>query len=745
VASGRPIEDFDLVMISNSFALEELNIITLFRRNGIPETALKRCDDVTRDWPFFILGGSNAGACQAILERPGGEKGDALVEGIFIGEADNEITTLLKAFEEAYAKKENRMGEARASIMAALSAASGGFFSALMPRVATQARIYPENFEEASLLVADYPLLNTDEADTVRLTISRGCPSFCVFCMESWHRKPYREIPLGTLLESARRAKAATGASSIEICSFNFNAYSSLVPLVLELNKLFAKVSMMSQRADILASVPGLLDFELAAGTTAFTLGVEGISQRMRDYFRKELDTAPLKSIIKRLLATKARKIKLFYIISGFERGADIEEFKGFLRFIAEILEQGGNRPRIIVSAGYLVRMPGTPLAAETAALGREGLEKIASLMESACEEAGIEFRLASFYDEYRLTQILVGHRHDSYGLLRALADQGIEYVTAIPKGSLKAVERFFALDSATDDESPPDPLRAPGYYRPSVEEAFIGGFPDVGADSCLGARCLACGACRKEGSEKQAILSHTLPVAEGRSTDRLRELIQFKNRIEALYVLMSVPFELDGATPAFLASWALKKIITIAPEQFENCLSARRLEFSTEAGQFAYPNFFGKAIFSLKAWDRAFLEKGLMGRDDIEIISSDMVARGKPRIDFLRLRVFVPAGFISRLSDSFQAYLASVVVPCTVRKSAGNISLDIHKQGKEKHILAEANFFSASMGGQDVSGFSVKAFAKFDFSALTSLYAARNGPSIQKPALMVEGISFSK
>ena len=74
--------------------------------------------------------------------------------------------------------------------------------------------------------------------------------------------------------------KAETGADTLEIESFNFNTHTAIAALLLALNRLFHRVNLMSQRVDILARTPGLLDLEIAADKRSYTLGIEGISER---------------------------------------------------------------------------------------------------------------------------------------------------------------------------------------------------------------------------------------------------------------------------------------------------------------------------------------------------------------------------------------------------------------------------------------------------------------------------------
>ena len=73
--SMRPAVDFDLVLISNAYTLELINLPYLLIRSGIPLFSSQR----GVGWPVIILGGSNAMAAQAVICGDG----DSLVDGVF--------------------------------------------------------------------------------------------------------------------------------------------------------------------------------------------------------------------------------------------------------------------------------------------------------------------------------------------------------------------------------------------------------------------------------------------------------------------------------------------------------------------------------------------------------------------------------------------------------------------------------------------------------------------------------------
>ena len=138
-----------------------------------------------------------------------------------------------------------------------------------------------------------------------------------------------------------------TGASeTLDLYSFNFNTHSDILTLLWRLNEIFERVGFRSQRVDVLHETHNLLEAEIAAAKRSFTLGVEGVSARMRAWLHKSLETDALVAVLNRLLAQRVREIKLFYIITGHEEESDIAEFRAFVRRLKQMRRQAGGGDR---------------------------------------------------------------------------------------------------------------------------------------------------------------------------------------------------------------------------------------------------------------------------------------------------------------------------------------------------------------------------------------------------------------
>ncbi len=244
--------------------------------------------------------------------------------------------------------------KAKREVLARAAAEVEGFWAARGSAVTIKATC---NAPQAHHLPVDYPLLNSPEAHTAHLQIAYGCPAFCAFCFEAYDRKPYREIPLVDLLDAARRVKQAQGSEELNLYSFNFNTHADILALLPALHRLYDRVGLKSQRADILQHTPHLLEAEVAADKRSYTLGVEGISERQRAWLHKSLPTADVVGLLQRLFGQKIREVKLFYLLTGHESEEDVAEFRQFLRTLKG-MRRSRRRVRVIFSFGLLIRMP---------------------------------------------------------------------------------------------------------------------------------------------------------------------------------------------------------------------------------------------------------------------------------------------------------------------------------------------------------------------------------------------------
>jgi hypothetical protein len=666
--SGRGPIDFDLVLVSNSFALELVNLPYLYAGTGIPSRASARAA-VRGDLPIVILGGSNA-ACAGALLFPGAEAeeaGDCLVDGIFFGEGELAIGELALALA--------RPAKARAERLA--GAPIDGFWRALSGLRASRKSLLPY---PPQLLA--YPVLNSYGASTAKLQISAGCPGFCSFCLEGWESRPYRELPAPEIVRAARELKAATGASCLEVYSYNFNTHAAVFDLIFELGRVFRRVNFMSQRLDILADSPALVAAELAADKRSFTLGIEGISERMRAFYRKGVDSGQIDAAIARLALPAVRELKLFYIIAGIEEDRDLAEFAEGAARIADTRRREAPGQRILVSAGYLVRLPFTPLEYAPLCLDRDRLEGIARRMEGACAAAGIEFRLAADFEEYYVDQLLALGGRALAPWLELCPDEGLVYDGGLSSGTGKSLDAFAGAAGLLGEAFRSEKGEA---WRPPL--AFV----DENHELLRRHYELASSFSPKAG--RLGIPEYGGTPAQG----KLERLMDAKRRFTSVLVRLRFPRELARATAEYRSSWAMRALFAgrggAASEAWSAVYDAEDALFSKGCSlEGMVERFWGLGLYRLVGPDESRLARAAAAAG-FELVTEP------PRPDRIELRIELPAAYAREAEDAFKRWLAEESVRYVEERDGPGRRLMPAARDAKKRLLLGAELREGESG----------------------------------------------
>ncbi len=746
VASARGARDFDLVLISNAYTLELINLLPLFAESGLALTRNGRAVAAAaegRPYPLIVLGGSNAFASGALHEDPQRGGGDSFVDAVYFGEAEGLAGRLARALVPAAL----RSGAERERALSAVAAD----FSALWPtheraadtgaRPVIQGRGAPglaSDTEASSYPKSPPPVLSGSEASTVRLEITQGCPGFCSFCFEGWERKPYRERTLAAVVAEAKRLKAATGADSLEVGSYNFNTHTEVVSLLSALNRIFYRVNFMSQRADILAGTPGLVDAEFAADKRSYTIGVEGVSQRSRDYFNKELSRAELMATVSALVARKAREIKFFYILSGFEDDDDLDEFSRELDAIAGILSAHGSKPAMLFSAGELVRMPFTPLAYERLMLEREPYERIAGRMASELKARGFEFRQPEGFDDYCLSQCLALAPQGSFELLKNLAERGHSYDLKLSKGAWDFAKLFLsgkgALNPGFLGVKPADYPFPYGFVRAAVSTEFrYKRFLDASASreraSCLGdegrpGSCLACGACN-DADERAFLTGHSIAGATHSAIHELVKTMAGKKNPFVSFIMADLPAGLAYAGPAFAASRLAQSLYAIIPGLADTLWQLEDCCLKSKDGLARLPGAWGRSCYRLLTKEP--LNPALLAAAGCTPVQTEpsmalSVSAALPQAQSLEVSISLPALGVAAARRLVSDFLNQNQMPHTLSKRDDAALFAIADKGKKRKNLLRATLREEGEG----SCLELSLGSRFDLAPLMASLAKR-------------------
>jgi radical SAM superfamily enzyme YgiQ (UPF0313 family) len=677
--SHSPLEFFDLVLVSNSYLLELVNLPFLFSRSGVPTWASQR----DGKWPPVILGGSNASASHAVVS----DDGDCMVDAVFFGEGEGAVarmaeelsrasTTNRKARLVEMAARIDGLWAARGGTSATGGASEASGDSGDPGSPATHVHRARCDVALASAEPLLQPVLPGAEATTARLSITLGCPCLCSFCFEGNDRRPFREIPAEALIVHARALKRETGAGTIELCSFNFNTHSELAELLIQLHRLFLRVNLMSQRVDILARTPGLLDLELAADKRSFTLGIEGISARQRRFLHKSLADADVARALEALHGRRVREVKLFYILTGQETEEDFAEFAGFVKWLKETRRKVDAPPRMVFSFGLLVRMPFTPLRYDPPLLSEATWRPLAGRAKSVCETNGFEFRLSHQWPEYAATQVL-GSSHPSLAdFLVGLAGKGCISSEGLPPEGRHAVEEWIRERAGQlQGEKPQDHVFAFSFLETE------------GSRRALYRQYLAAQAGRDEGHAAGVDPSKRSGVSP-ESIQQLAGTTQAKHRLEAVPWQVLFAREAAELGSEWKDSWLLRRLLALCPGQTENVLSVKESLIAPSVTFGVDTAWFGKSVAAVTAWDQQSFAQAV--RSIPELFGGEARAFAPGMWKSLSVSLSLPAPYFPDALERLAAFLRDAHAPVTIRRNGDSLVLEVpDKSARKRAVLA--------------------------------------------------------
>jgi hypothetical protein len=509
--------------------------------------------------------------------------------------------------------------------------------------------------------------------------------------------------------------------------------------MILALNRLCDRVSLKSQRADILQHTPTLLEAEVEAGKHDFTLGIEGISERQRAFLHKSLSSSELKPLIERMLRQSIRRLKLFYILTGHETENDIAEFREFARWLKETRRAQAKRPRIIFSVGLLIRMPFTPLRHDRLMLDQAEWKSIVGHVKSACETNGFEFRMAYDWPTYCTTQVLALGGYWLLEPLVALAEDGHLFDGSLSPGYWNALQSWMKKTQKWNDaflgEKGPEydfPLSfvqqgiSPGFLYKQYQEAQAG----TDGGYCLGShsqkgRCLGCDACA-DGEQRRAITHHKIHRPErSEYLSRLSDVMKHKRGLRPSYARVHLAPWLAGLQPACLNAFVFRELLARWPEMADNLFSVRESLFSIKPNDRRFPCIGGETVFAFKAQDAQSLWRALA---DTKPLTEERCTILGPAEGFvpgkfsrLHLDLSLPADFFPSPRVRLEEYLRSAYLPYSLRREGDGYRFVLPKKALKKKLVYQGYIEEQERG----FAASLDVGARFDLSALIASFGS--------------------
>ncbi len=672
IQSLRSISDFDLVLISNSFTLELFNLPYLFLNTGLP--ALKSQRQGKK--PVIVMGGSNALMTQCAVSR----EGDSFVDAIFFGEGEDAVGNIVSIVHE------NKDLD-RAVILGILEQEIQGFFDIRQP-MPESVSVSPPKAPQASHILTDYPILNTDIENTAKLEITKGCSCFCSFCFEGHTRKPFREYAPQDILEKALEIKLKHAPAQFDFLSFNFNMHTGISRIMADLNEMAKFVNFKSQRADIIAMRPELLDIEILSGKRSYTLGVEGISDRMRRYLHKSLSEQELISALELIYAKKPRQLKLFFMITGMENESDLREFKDFVMKLKRLKSKSAPGCRTIMSFGLLVNLPFTPLQFGPV-IDPSNIKQIKGDLKRDCETNGFEFRMAQDVEEFIVSQYIALTGFECFDVISSFAKTGGYFDGEHIIGDKSAL--ISSLRSASGDglygsknENYVFPFEK---IKGTPDKSFLyrmyneaRNFRDTGY--CLEGKggCIGCGGC--EDHKLSA-----LPTVSQEDIERLKKAVERKKKPMIVKAVVTIKEAGRFLTPEAKCAFTGRAILGQMPSLVKDYLSCRQVQNMPVSKGYGF--LFGRFLYDFEFQSNPevfpeFLKKGTIENPLLSVSGAENMEIGN---NFRITSQWTDTSMYS-FQNRLQEFLLGNGIGFEIRKSNGITRFEVAAKDRKKKLL---------------------------------------------------------
>ncbi len=330
--SHRPFQDYDIIAVSLSVFGEVLNIPWLFKQAGIPLSFEERMN--RKDIPLIVLGGAAASSAHILFGDVGNGK-QSLVDCVFFGHVEEVWSKFVESYighsDKATFVRKFASSDSRLFVPADYvydHEVTGGKLSIknirkLNPDLPDKISISQITKPE-SILTFHKKLFGAGitGAHSTDLVISSGCTGSgaCSFCLEGNLIKPWVEAPLENIVEGMERVIKTGASKSVGFYSFNNNYHSQFPDILTAASGRFKRVSVVKQRADVVACSPGYMDFCREVRVRKVQLGVEGMGDRIRNQlYNKNLNRETLMKSVRETLKHTWIEMKLALIVSGME------------------------------------------------------------------------------------------------------------------------------------------------------------------------------------------------------------------------------------------------------------------------------------------------------------------------------------------------------------------------------------------------------------------------------------------
>ena len=327
--TGRPLGDFDVVALSVSYELDELNAVELLRRAGLP----LRADARGERGPLVVCGGVAATLNPEPLAP--------FVDLFLLGEVEETLPALLDAVAAA---------RDRDALLDAAGQVAGCYVPSRDEAPPPPARVQDlDAHPTASAIVTPH----TEFADRFLVEISRGCTRGCRFCATRGLYGPARMRSVEAILESVRAGMKLT--DRIGLVGATIVDHPDADRLYDELLRTGAKVSVSSFQAGGVSEA--LLRCLAAGGQRTVTIAPEAGSEGLRRALGKGLTDEEVVRCAEMSRRHGLRFVKLYFMVGvPGESEGDVAAIVELVKRVARVLPTK-------VALGPFVPKRTTPLA----------------------------------------------------------------------------------------------------------------------------------------------------------------------------------------------------------------------------------------------------------------------------------------------------------------------------------------------------------------------------------------------
>lgn len=425
--------DFDMIFVSHAVCLERINWPRMAIKSGIPLFKKERFNK--EGVPIILMGGAHAFADEDMHGYFDEDKEHyGVVDACILGDGEAAIPKIVKIWMQ---EKTNSIGQSRAfsytKDLVGKSKLLYDFHTKFVPGIYEPDK-YDHTYENGRLTdirpnvgYVEFPIkkakiLNLDTVRTLEervlwygvalggtadVEIARGCGAHCSFCQEASVARPYRERTLDEVTKASWESRYYQGSTEVNLFSFVWNQYSDIYPLLQWLLKKFGLCNLISNRLDMQAEDAKLAHMMKQMGTAHTTVGLEGCSERLRNYLHKNLSHQQVLDGCRHIFEGGISELKLFMIATGREEEQDIEEFKQLLSDLIAIRNSVGSTAQIRVSFTPLFHCAKTALQWGACQSVYKLEERTLDPVVQHCKSLGIGFRTSAKRSEIYMAQLL--------------------------------------------------------------------------------------------------------------------------------------------------------------------------------------------------------------------------------------------------------------------------------------------------------------------------------------------------